>query len=274
MELSNTILTILCSISFAACLSVIIIYFSCKSLRTLAFKFIFWLNFSNFIKSFAGVMSEGLILEYSELCQIDAYFFYSSSLASFLWTSVIANKLYKSMNEAPDSESNLWVYFTSIYSLSFSIGAIPFIFNQYNREYPHCDLKLSRDGDIIRFSIFYIPALLVFIYIGVIYFRVIKVAWKENVYSKRDTIRLSYFPLVMVFCILPAFIARVLNFYKMSHPIVNFICLALVYLHGFFDALAYAFTPPVMKFLKSLCNKKDISRPRDSESFLLHTYNN
>lgn len=262
---------VLSLISSATCFGVVIIYIWAKPLRVYAFKIIFQLNLSNLIKSLTEVVAQGYISSDSTLCLLDGYLFYSASLASFLWTLVIANKLYKSLREIPNSESDYWKIFIVVYFFSFSIGSVPFMLDEYGDEYPNCDLKFNKTAYIIRFCIYYIPAVFVIAYIGVVYSYVIKYTRKNEEYVKRDALRFWMFPVIMVLCTLPALVARIIEFCWMDVNVFDFISTCIMFLQGFFDALAYVFTPPVIQFLKKKCRKRQEHKSVSSEMHFLET---
>lgn len=223
------------------------------------------------MKSLTEVVSQGFISSNPTLCKITGFVFYSTSLAGFLWTFVIANKLFKSIRDIPNSESDYWVIVAVVYFSSFGIGAVPFMMDEYGENYPSCDLKYNETAYILRFCIYYIPALFVIAYIGVVYTYIIKYARNNGDYTTKDSLRFRLFPIIMVICVLPALVARLFEFFWMDIYYLDVFCACLMFLQGLLDALAYVFTPPVIQFLKSRCKKRSDIKSVSSEMYMLDT---
>lgn len=246
-----------CSLSIAGSFIVIIIYISAKSLRTFPFKLVFWLNLNNLFKSLAIIASPELLNLPSILCKLNAYILYSSSLAGILWTFVIAYKMNKCiLQNNSDLESDYFIYTLNLFLVPFSLCLVPFAFDLYGQSNFNCLLINTNLGEIFRFVLYYLPAFIVTIYCCVVYSRVLKKINRENEESNNQILRLVYFPLILIICIGPICVLRIFEVFGVFNFYIYLIFSGLWCLHGFIDALAYAFTPPVIGYLKSVWNNE------------------
>jgi hypothetical protein len=68
----------------------------------------------------------------------------------------------------------------------------------------------------------------------------------------QDAIKLLYYPIILIVCIVPVFICRLVQFIFKEDFFEFFIFSSFLWsLHGFFDALAYAMSKPVVGYVKS-----------------------
>lgn len=250
-EIFNTIEIIVSGISATACLLAIIIYIIAKPLRTDAFKIIFWLNLNNFIKSFT-MMFPSSINEVSEAtCKILAYFTYSSSLSGLLWTALIAIKAYKSIIQDQEGPKHSLKIFTIIFFiLPYSICTLPFFFDSYGPFDTSCVLMNTLDGNIFRFTLYFIPAIIIVLLCFVLYSKILRYLKEKRPNLEKDFIRLRYFPLILVVCLTPDIIIRFFEIFGLFSYYLYCIGAFLFRLQGFLDAMAYSFTPPVKLYLK------------------------
>lgn len=267
-EILNIIEIILSGISAIACLLVIIIFIIAKPLRNDAFKVIFWLNLSNFLKAFSMMFPSSINETSPAICKILGYTTYSSSVAGFLWTALIAIKAYNSIiKDQNDSKRSHKIYAISFFVFSYSFCALPFFFGSYGPNNTNCLLLNNLNGEICRFTLYFFPAIVTILFCSILYAKIIKHLRDNKPNLERDLIRLRYFPLILIFCFTPDIIVRFFQIFGLFSNYVYFIGTFFIRLQGFFDALAYAFTPPVKLYLKLLWEKKLTEKITESDLF-------
>lgn len=258
----------ICSIGVIGCAIVIIIYIRARFLRTYPFKLVFWLNLNNLIKSLMVLIPVEVENTGKNICRINAYLMYSASLSGLLWTFVIANKMYSSivLNKT-DLESNYILYVINIHSFSLIVCIIPFIFDAYGPNNFNCVLIRGVEGDYFRFFLYYVPASVITVYCIFVYSRVFRKIKQTREKTNNDLSRLIYFPLILIICVAPICIFRLFQIGGLYNPYVYIMLSSVWCSQSFLDALAYAFTPPVIKYLKHVWNSIDYSNVNESDLY-------
>ena len=117
-------------------------------------------------------------------------------------------------------------------------------------------IKIIRKLELIYYSFMWLMIIINSYFIVNVIFGLRKLETEENKdIIQRSVSRLKWYPIVLVICLIPASINRLLNYY-------NYDYLALVYLHTMFDSLqgflfslVYGFNPEIRKAVKDLCSK-------------------
>lgn len=259
---------ILCSLGAIGCLVVIFIYIRAKLLRTYPFKLVFWLNLSNLFKSLLLLVPVEAEHIGNNICKVNAYIFYSFTLSGLLWTFVIANKMYNSivLNQR-NLEANYILYIINIFLISFVVCVIPFIFDAYGPNSFNCSFIMGVEGDYFRFFLYYTPASVITVYCIFVYSKVIRRIKEVREKMSTDLSRLIYFPLILIICVTPMCIFRIFQIFGLYNFYVYTILSCLWCLQSLLDALAYAFTPPVIKYIKYVWNNNSHSNINESDLF-------
>lgn len=245
--------SVICFSSTIACLIILILYSCSKSLNIYSFKFVFHLTLQNLIKS-ATLLIPDQINKISPLsCKLTAYLFYASSVSSTIWTFFIALNLYQVIFLRCLDSNKRFKYFMFI-SLFFPYAfcTIPFYFDLYGPTGVNCLMKNNHLGTLFRFSLYYIPAFLVISACLWIYVKIFKTFHSDvvNTEGERDITRLLYFPLILVFCVVPALAYRVIESCGYTNFYAWLATSCIWSLQGLLDVVAYALTRPIIRFIR------------------------
>jgi hypothetical protein len=122
-------------------------------------------------------------------------------------------------------------------------------------------------GTLWRFGLFYIPLWTAIFYNSWVYYCVIKSIKKLRCYSEIDERfaecairRLSLYPAILIIGWLPASIKRIIEIFNSEFQNLFLACLSLGFLAGlgFFNAIAYGFTPEVRDALFKSCLRRKL----------------
>ena len=240
-------------LSAMASLFVMIVYLYAKPLQNYTFRLVFYLSLNNFIKAITNLIPQSISQFSIFLCQLDAYLFYFSSLSSLIWTFIIALTLYfiiiiKTINV--EKQFKRYLIVSNI--LPYLLCMLPFISNSYQPAEVNCLLSSTNTGAMFRLILYYGPAFIIILLCILIYFKLylhIK-ALCMNAMNK-EALKLLYYPIILIGCVVPIFISRVIQYYDGDLNRYFFITTNFIWtLNGFFDALAYALNKTVLGYIK------------------------
>jgi hypothetical protein len=211
--------------------------------------------------------------ESSPACIIQSWLVQFFSVASFLWTTVIAFVLYRTVvRHRTDSESLEPYFHAYVWGTSLIFAVIPQAFEVYGDagfwcwigdNIAHNQRNKNVDGHIFRLICFYIPLWLAIVWNAFAFISVLREirmamhlasytsneADKEQSQQFKTLQRLGFYPLILIGAYLFGTINRLYQFAPGNDP--NFPLFALFVttssLKGFFNAIAYGFNPPVRK---------------------------
>ena len=248
-------------ISVLGCLFVIVLFIIAKPLRIYAFKLVFWLTFFDLIK-FLCLIFPVFELNYNQdsICRVICLVYFFSVYCTLLWTLAIAITLYQCLILEKEGVERFYKYWLAI-SLVFAAvcSTIPLSTQSYGYEFSTCELKDDLHGVIYKFACFYIPVLIENIVITYIYVKIYRKYSFKNSSFKRDlsVTRLLAYPIIMAVCTIPVIIVDTLSIWNIENYYA-IICAYMIWcLHGFFNAIAYAITPPVIFYIKFVICKRN-----------------
>ena len=245
--------SIICFSSTVACLIILILYSCSNSLNIYSFKFVFHLTLQNLFKSATLLIPEQINNISPLSCKLSAYLFYGSSVSSTIWTFFIAFNLYQVIFlKCLDSEKRFkYFMFISLF-LPYAFCAIPFYFDLYGPTGVNCLMKDNDIGNIFRLSLYYFPAFLVISACLWIYVKIFKTFHSDvvNTEGERDIMRLLYFPLILIICVIPALVARSMEYFGYENFYVWLFSSCIWSLQGLLDVAAYALTPPIIRSIR------------------------
>lgn len=248
-------------LSVVGCLFVVLLFTIAKPLRIYAFRLVFWLAFFDLIKfSCLLVPIFELNSNHNTICGFLGFIYYFSLYHTFIWALAIAITLYQCLILEKENLERFYKYWLGIsFFYSTACAAIPLSTNSYGFTYYLCELKYNQIGGIYKFTFFYIPLVIEIFVITYIYGKIYYMYSLKSLRFERELSvrRLLAFPAVMAFCALPAVISDGLIFWNKENQIVVFCAYFLWSLHGFFNAVAYAMTRPVIIYLRFILSKRD-----------------
>ena len=243
-------------LSFFSCIFIIALYVFAKSLRNYAFKLVLCVTINDLIRIICSLFPI-FYYDYKNLCTILGFIFIFTFLGSILWTLVISLTLYQVIIQHKENFVQfylLWMVSITIYS--FILCFIPLLTNSYGLVLIVCTLKEDYLGSIYKLSLFYGTAWVAIAVIIIIYSKINSESKKQESYEL-SLIRIKLFPMILIFCILPMTILRILQVFNIYLVELQYIADVTWALHGFFNSIAYGMSPAVLQYIKlSICKRK------------------
>lgn len=252
-------------ISCISCAFVIIIFTAAKHLRLYPFKLIFLLNLNDLTRAVIFVIPYSIVSLNASECRFISFLYIASYMGTMYWSLIISITMYKSIILDIQNPEKWFIVDIIIGSILSLIPAIIGATGDYIEiDGSYCVPKFDSKGDIIRFYLMFTFSLSAIFIIGFINS---KVYWKmkkhqhEESYSSNSLKRFAAFPLIICFCTVPELVSDI--FYRLGCKvyILAFISSVLFGLLGFFNAIAYTLTPPVIEYLKhcylKICKKQE-----------------
>ena len=194
-------------------------------------------------------------MDISGFCVTSAYLLYSLSLSNYIWAACITFTIYQIIvleeTEVLKYYKN-WVL--SAYCLPLSLDLLPFITSSYVNKEDYCELNFDLIGSIWRFTIVYLPTMIILIFIMVLFIRIYKKAKIFKSFSAFSIVieRGLIYSIIIALFEFPLFAIRVIQaFYYdcvIEYFFVGFTFLFL--LQGFFNAVAFFMNKTVIKSFK------------------------
>jgi hypothetical protein len=243
----------------------LIVYVIAKPLHFYSFKLVFVLNFFDLLRSATQIFPmfyediPGFLCEISGLVHIFAVFqtnYWSFVIAVTMYQALVLNNIYI------EKYFRFWVGFGLAFPGAMCITSA--FLGLYGNIGQNCTLKLNSEGNIFRLIIVYIPGGLISLGSAFIFLKLYKVLSINNSENfSREKIqakRLFFYPLILLVCIWPQLILRIMQMAEKSSLDLMYVSSILWGLQGFFNALAYTLTKPIKEYLKDcLCRKRHIS---------------
>ncbi|OMJ91838.1 hypothetical protein SteCoe_5510 [Stentor coeruleus] len=257
------------SLSIMGCTFIIVIFFSYPSLRKLPFRLIFYLTIADLGNSIGTIMP---YMNGNIYCQIQGYFVSYFGLSSILWCAFIAHAI----NVAIISQQKIDKYEKIYLFLGYIMPLLTFlvlIHKEYEVSLGVCWIKqtnkLNNEHNIeiiLRMITYYIPLLIILIYVCAQHIRVIFAIKRSDVLeedSKKISLilimKLKIYPMIMVMFLLPITIIRLTSFSATPRWSLTLLADVGVGLNGFINSIVYGLTQEVRNELsKTFCKRKEI----------------
>jgi hypothetical protein len=268
-ESLHTMIMVLQGLSIVSCVFVIVLYLWLDELRQFTFKLIAYLAAADIFK---GI---GMLLPPDDevMCYIQALSSVYFELSSFLWVAVVSYVMFTVIvNKDIDISRRELVFLLVCNLLPLIASVLPIIFKNYGYAQGWCFIDDSADGfmvgSILRAVVFYIPLLLVMVYCGYTYHRVIQEitrhdkpsASQASIVSHRKALlyKLYMYPIILFLSYSPVSVYRIYNFttrgqHNFPLAFVSAFCMSL---NGFLNAVAYGLTSNVRQALTAKCRRR------------------
>lgn len=236
------------------------VYLYFTDIRSFAFKLVFYMSVMDLGHAIGFFLPPG----FEVLCQIQAAVTSYFSLASVLWTGVIAFTLYQAvMKDKRDVEK--WELRFVLFANGLPILALipPLAQQQYGEAQGWCWIQATGEyhvqGTIWRVVTFYLPLWLVIAFNSFVYYKIIKNVKKDVGLLGSDTQlaqkliqKLRIYPFILIFCYTVPTINRIYDFIRPTDMNfwLTFCAAVLMSLCGLLNALVYGFTDTVRMRLK------------------------
>ena len=246
------------------------VYLYFTDIRSFAFKLVFYLS----LMDLGHAIGFFLPPDIGVICQIQAAITSYFSLASVLWTGIIAFALYLAvLKDKRDVEKFELKFVLFANGLPFLALIPPLVQQKYGEAQGWCWIVTTGDyhvqGTVWRVVTFYLPLWIVIAFNSFVYFKIIKNVKKDASLLGSDLQlaqkliqKLRMYPLILIFCYSVATINRVYDFFSPSMNFwLAFIAAVIMSLCGLLNAVVYGFTDTVRLRIKSWLQRdnRDIS---------------
>ena len=238
--------------------SAVYLYFA--DIRSFAFKLVFYLSLMDLGHAIGFFLPPGI----SVMCQIQAAVTSYFSLASVLWTGIIAFALYSAvLKDKRDIEKLEPRFILCANGIPFLALVPPLVQQKYGEAQGWCWIEASGDfylqGTVWRVVTFYLPLWIIIAYNSFVYYKIIKnvkrdvgLLGSDTQMAQRLIQKLRMYPLILIFCYTLATINRLYDFFAPNN--MNFwltFCAGVIMsLCGLLNAVVYGFTDTVRSRIK------------------------
>ena len=258
-------------LSLLGSLSIMVIYFSYRSLRSFAFQLIVFMSLADIIRAVGFELSPDNRVS----CEMQGILTNFGSLSSVVWTSIIAYCMYSVIVlENTDIVKHKRYFLVIAYLVPFVLSVLPLSTDSVGPAEGWCWFKKDKFEYLWRIAGFYALLLIAISFNCFCYFKVIREInadlnmlrnSKHEIISKSSFYqRLNYYPLVLIICYLPVLSKRLYEASTGSSlfwlTLLSAISTSTI---GLFNAIVYGFTEHVTETIFSSCRKR-----RDSVSHL------
>ncbi|XP_031285778.1 G-protein coupled receptor 1 [Pistacia vera] len=257
------------TLSFVGSSFIVLCYCFFKELRKFSFKLVFYLALSDMLCSFFGIVgdpSKGFF------CSAQGYSTHFFCVASFLWTTVIAFTLHRTVvrhkTDVEDLEAMFHLY---VWGTSLVMTVIRSFGNDHRHLGVLCWTQTGRTGKAVHFITFYAPLWSAILYNGFTYFQVIRmlnnvtrmaVGMSDRAYQfdMKALNRWGYYPLILIGSWAFGTINRIHDFIEPGHKIfwLTFLDVGTAALMGLFNSIAYGLNASVRR---AICERLDLFWP-------------
>jgi len=253
----RSVVTFTASLSVLGCSFIILSFLWFRSLRNFTGQLVFCLSLSDFSSAFFALLTWLLYLDDTNtLCTIQAFGIQISEVSSFLWSGCIAFHSYQLVCRKTNIEvliGYLKYYLLLCYVLPVLISLIPFGFGAYGNAGHSSSSQIwcwiTGDfpyGPYLRFSLFYGPILIVYLYILICYILIRREIYKlkqfisENALKNVSGERITLYLLIFAISKFPGLINRFQNIIS-DNPIFVLFLLQAIFnpLQGFANSIVY-----------------------------------
>ncbi|XP_048133087.1 G-protein coupled receptor 1 isoform X1 [Rhodamnia argentea] len=244
---------------------IVLCYVLFKELRKFSFKLVFYLALSDMLCSFFNIIgdpSKGFF------CYAQGYTTHFFCVASFLWTTVIAFTLHRTVvrhkTDVEDLEAMFHLY---VWGTSLVMTIIRSIGNDHGDLGAWCWSQTGRTGKAVHFITFYAPLWGAILYNGFSYFQVIRmlnnatrmaVGMSDRAYHSdarpdmKALNRWGYYPLILIGSWTFGTINRIHDFTEPGHKIfwLSLLDVGTAALMGLFNSIAYGLNSSVRRAIR------------------------
>ena len=256
MYLYNILLYVSCSLSMIGDIFMAITILSFKDLRTFNFRMILYLTLTDLLLPMAYLLTP-LNKTSNRICVLQAYLINFSNLSSLFWTSCIMVALYRLIILEKINEKYIELIFC-VFSWVVPLIASSISINDYTLAGKWCWIDDNHLALIILQ--FYGPLVLVLVF----NISLCIVIWNQlrknigsviemHVIKLKVFRRMSFYPLVLLICFIPAAVHRFYHFLRITEDTGTLDTAAMLgnCMYGFFNSIVYGCTRNIRKKIKS-----------------------
>ncbi|KAK9142175.1 hypothetical protein Syun_011575 [Stephania yunnanensis] len=250
------------ALSFVGSSFIVVCYLLFKELRKFSFKLVFFLALSDMLCSFFSIVGDP---SNGFFCYAQGYSTHFFCVASFLWTTVIAFTLHRTVvRHKTDVEDLEPIFHLYVWGTSLVMTVMHSIGNNHGHLGVWCLTQTGRTGKVIHFIAFYAPLWGAILFNGFTYFQVIRMlnnarrmaagmADHPRQFDARADMkalnRWGYYPLILIGSWAFGTINRIHDFIEPGQRIfwLSFLDVGMAALMGLFNSIAYGLNSSVRR---------------------------
>ena len=280
LEAIRVAMDVALSLSLAGSLFIISMYIFFPDLRAFAFKLIALMSLADVGKSICNSHPAYLLPPNGVFCYIAAAGDTFCSLASVLWSSVIALSMYITVvRNNPSVEQYQRYFHVYCWCLPLIIMPLPFSTDNYGPAQGWCWISADKGslwlGTLWRLLAFYGPLWVIIPFNIYSYAKVIQIIKFSSIVSlnedveMRDTLirRLRFYPAILILCYTPVTIKRIYDFIDPEEDnfTLSIIAATMMCLNGLCNALIYGLTDSVKSAISACIFRETRTSSRFSD---------
>ena len=243
-------------ISLLGCTFIVIMYVFFEDLRGYGFKLVLVLSVFDIINCISFLLPTYDTENYSVICRTQAFVMNFSTLASVLWTTIIAWSLYKLIVHSDTyilKKMKFFIVGTLI--LTIGVSATPLITDDYGKNTGWCWIMHKSDINLEFYEklfLYSVPVTLA-IFINTVLYAIIinnlKNTSDSNSMTRLMGKKLRLYPVILIVCYLPYSVKQIIEYTNLSEGDYEFSFTLIVgifrCLHGLLNTLIYGYTAKV-----------------------------
>ncbi|KAI4380299.1 hypothetical protein MLD38_006505 [Melastoma candidum] len=264
-EVLTAVTTSASSLSFVGSGFIVLCYLLFKELRKFSFKLVFYLALSDMFCSFVSMVNDP---SNGFFCYAQGYSTHFFCVASFLWTTVIAFTLHRTVvrhkTDVEDFEAMFHLY---VWGTSLVMTVIRSLGNDHRNFGNWCWSQTGRTGKAVHFITFYAPLWGAILYNGISYFQVIRmlnnatrmaVGMSDRIHQSdgrpdlKALNRWGYYPLILIGSYAFGTINLLHDLSEPDHKIfwLSVLDVGTASLMGLFNSIAYGLNSSVRRAIR------------------------
>lgn len=249
---ANALLAQTSGLSIVGTLVMMVAYLCYPRLHNFTYALVFWMALAECLYSASNML--GTPAAGSVLCYVQAYTQSYFMLAAVFWNLLVSYVLKNAVlrpGKIFGISGRMRLFHAYAWGIPAVLVALPMATESYGDATGWCWIKDDLAGEFWRFFQFYFPLWAVMGYSINVYIsmRGALATAKTNAYFKNT---LAYFPLILVFCWLPASVNRLQNVADQGRPLFWLYVMQVAFSNmlGFVHFVAYGCTRPVWEALR------------------------
>jgi hypothetical protein len=263
------IVSLVCgSISVICCLFIIMCFVLLPSLRGYEYRLILYITFADMSASIIYMVPSS---SNDDICSFQGAILCFTEALRVGFTLHMSVFLHSTVRDSEDKIKKFEKLFVlTIFTTCCVLAGLPFITSSYGNVEGLCWIEVNSESytsdNILRFLVSYIPLWVVIFYTYWVYYLIFRnmrnlcrSSLVSKSYAEGAQRKLLLYPGILTICWLPSAICRSIEFYHPGFQNIILKCLSqgIIVGLGFFNGLAYGFTPEVKAILLKLCLRRN-----------------
>jgi len=218
----------------------------------IAFRLVFNVGVSDLIYETSFWFTNPATHSESAACEFSGWLQQFGTLSSIMWVTCITyviNTIVTNPERYKSITSDMWKFHATIWPTSFITSFFPMFSSSYGQAGGWCWIDSTSWGIFWRFALFYAPVWAIIIYISYIFYQ----SYRSLGGSNRILKQMRLYPAILIGTWTFGTINRIVQAAGKDVFGLVLIHAFLMSLYGFFNCLAYLYTPSVRESVLALC---------------------